>query len=239
MRPEKLDELLGSLPGDGDHLPPMSDQLRRELDDLRPVSTRHPRRRIALAVVAAGLWVGGLLSLVGTRPDLAALPRPWLISYVGAWAASFVILAWGTQVPRRGHMMPRSGLFGRLGVAAGLGFIAVGLAAARSVPELSFTYEPTPGNILAHSYYCVVVGTIVASMPIVLLGLMLRGTSPSGTGWLGMAAGAAGGSLGGLLLHMHCPISNATHLGFVHGGVVLLAGGLGALVVPRLARRRG
>jgi hypothetical protein len=62
----------------------------------------------------------------------------------------------------------------------------------------------------------------------------LRGVLPVGARWTAAGLGAAGGSLGGLVLHLHCPIADRWHLGLVHGGVVVLAAVLAAVVVPRV-----
>ena len=58
---------------------------------------------------------------------------------------------------------------------------------------------------------------------------------PVGSRWTAAGLGAAGGSLGGLVLHLHCPIADAWHLGLVHGGVVIIAALISAALVPRAA----
>ena len=40
-------------------------------------------------------------------------------------------------------------------------------------------------------------------------------------------------SLGGLMLHLHCPVTDGLHVGLVHGGVVGVAALLAAAVIPR------
>lgn len=232
-----LDSALASLGGSTD-LPPMSDALRAELDGLEPTPTARPLRRFLIAGLVSAAWMGGLLALLGLRRDLEPLPKLWLVIYVSAWGLTFLALGYGSQVPRRGSIMPRSPLVGRLGLAAGLGFVGAGLIAARQVPGLSTAYEPTVGNIVGFGYYCIAIGALTASLPIAIGAITLRHVAPAGAGWLGMALGASGGALGGLLLHLHCPIAEGTHLGFIHGGVVLIAAAAGGLVMIRASAIR-
>jgi hypothetical protein len=235
MKDDVLDAALRDAAA-GPRLPPMSDALRAELEDTAPVTPRRPRRQLAVAAVVSGAWVVGLLVVLGLRRDLEPLPRLWLSIYLAAWAAGFALLLAGATVPPHAQVMPRSPLFGRLGIAIGIAFVVAGLALARQVPGLSTSYDPSLGNVLSYGYYCVAIGLLVAGVPILLLGFLGRGVAPTGAAWLGFAVGAAGGSLGGLTLHLHCPITEPTHLGLVHGGVILIAGALGAAAFPRLAR---
>ena len=46
----------------------------------------------------------------------------------------------------------------------------------------------------------------------------------------GVAPVTVGGALGGLVLDMHCPIAERFHVGLVHGGVVVLAALVAALL---------
>ena len=234
---DSVDKALTAL-GSGDSLPPMSDKLRAELENLEPVKTANPLRRFAIAGLISALWLGGLLALLGLRRDLEFLPGLWLVVYVASWFATFLALSFFAHVPKRGSVMPRSAVAGRLGLAAGLGFLAVGLIAARQVPGVSTTYDPTLGNILGYSYYCIAVGMMASALPIAIAAVLLRRSAPVGSAWLGMAVGAGGGALGGMLLHLHCPIAEPTHLGPVHGGVVLLAAAVGALVLTRVSAIR-
>lgn len=231
---DPIDDTLAALAGD-QSLPPLSPRLRAELDKLEAVGPARPLRRFAIAGLISALWMGALLALLGLRRDLEPLPRLWLILYVSGWALTFVALSFGAHVPPRGQVMPRSRLVGRLGVAAGTGFVGIGLIAVRGVPELSTVYDPTASNVIEYGVRCVTIGLATAALPIALAAILLRHSSPTGAGWLGMAVGASGGALGGLLLHLHCSIAERTHLGLVHGGIVLIAGALGAIALSRAA----
>ena len=232
MTRDPLDRALSAL-ADDQALPPLSPRLRAELERLEPVETARPLRRFVIAGLLSAFWMGGLLALLGLRRDIEPLPRLWMILYTSAWALTFLALSFAANVPPRRQVMPRSTLVGRLGLAAGIGFVGVGLFASRHVPGLSTMYEPTLRNIVAYGTYCVAIGLATASLPILIAAMLLRHSAPTGAGWLGMAVGASSGALGGLLLHLHCPIAERTHLGLVHGGIVLIAGALGAVALSR------
>ena len=72
-----------------------------------------------------------------------------------------------------------------------------------------------------------------AVVPIILGTLALRRALPVGSRWVAAGIGAAGGSLGGLVLHLHCPIADGVHVGLVHGGVIAIAALLAAALMPR------
>jgi hypothetical protein len=78
---------------------------------------------------------------------------------------------------------------------------------------------------------CLLIGLVGAIVPAALAALALRGVVPVGRRWVAAALGAAGGALGGLVLHGHCPITERFHVGLVHGGVVLVAAAVAVLVV--------
>ncbi len=219
-------------------LPAMGPPLAEAIADQRSLSPRRPLRRLTLFAIAALSQTLALTVLTGFRRDLDALPRVWLFAYIGAWVLGFAVLAWGTQVPPRGQVMARARLFGLLGVAAGAVFMVAGLIFARSVPGLSTLYEPTLSNVIHYAPYCLMIGTATAIGPIILAGLFVRGAAPRGARWLGAGVGASAGSLGGLILHFHCPIAEATHLGLVHGVVVALATLIGFALVPVLSKTR-
>jgi len=67
--------------------------------------------------------------------------------------------------------------------------------------------------------------------------LALRRLAPVGRSRLGMALGAAGGAMGGLVLVFLCPIGGAAHTVLGHVGGMALAAAAGALLLPGLLRR--
>lgn len=221
-----------------DHLapPPLDPALEDALADLEPVPARRPRRQFA-TICLASLLCGGLMLLVARlRPDLGGLPTLWLVLYCAAWLASFLVITWLVMVPGRGHVMPSWRHAGVGAVIASTGFVAAGLLFDRSAPGLSVSSEPSLRSLMSHGHGCLLWGTVTSLVPVALGALLLRGTVPVGSRWAGAGMGAAGGSLGGLVLHLHCPVADALHLGVIHGGVVVAGAAIGALVLPRATR---
>lgn len=232
---DRIEQTLRAL---GDRLPdapPLAPALEAELGRLAPVRTRRPRRRFAATCAISLVYVGLILLLGRLRPDLAGLPTTWMIVYSAAWLLSFLVITWLVLVPGAGRVMPSWRHAGIGAVAAGVGFVAAGLLFHRHAPGLSIVPEPSLENLLAHSG-CLGGGALTALVPVALTALLLRGSVPVGSRWAGAGVGAAGGSLGGLMLHLHCPVADALHLGVIHGGVVVLGVVAGALAVPRIAR---
>jgi hypothetical protein len=81
---------------------------------------------------------------------------------------------------------------------------------------------------------CFGVALAIATVPALGVLLALRRTLPLGARSIGAAAGAFGGALGGLVLHLHCPFTLASHVALAHGGAVAVGALLGALLAPLL-----
>jgi hypothetical protein len=170
-----------------------------------------------------------LLLLFRMRRDLDGLPIGWVIGVAVTWFAGFGALLWLAIVPRRGAVMPRWRAAGVGAAIASVVFVIGGL----------LVHEQGPGSMVGgldevlRGYKCLELGLATALVPIILGAIALRGAAPVGSRWVAAGLGAAGGSLGGLVLHLHCHISDAWHVGLIHGGVVALS----ALIAAVLARR--
>jgi len=206
--------------------PELPAELERELVGLKPTPTRRPMRQVAIAAVASLVYGALMLLVVTVRRDLEGLPRMWLGLYLGAWFVGFALPLYLSIVPRAGGMMPRWRVGGVLAALSAVGFVAAGFAFPRSTPE-------SLERGLSRAHPCLSIGLATALGPVVVAALMLRGAAPVGSRWTAAALGAAGGALGGLVLHLHCPIADGVHVGVVHGGVVACAALLAAAVVPR------
>lgn len=203
--------------------------LEQELADLVPVATRRPMRDALLASVLSLAYAAIVVAIVAVRRELGDLPRLWLVLYLAAWLAGFALPLWLSIVPRRGSMMPRWRLGGTIAAIAAVGFVVAGLLVPRSAPDSLHL-----GLGYAHS--CGTIGLATAIVPVVLGTLLLRGAAPVGSRATAAALGAAGGSLGGFVLHLHCSITDGIHVGLVHGSVVAIAALLSAVFVPRSLR---
>ena len=209
--------------------PPMSPMLEAELAQLAPVATRRPVRQIALLVALSLAYGAGVLAMLAMRVDARELPMGWLVGAAAAWLIGFVVPLYLATVPRRGAVMPRWKLAAAAALIGSLGFIALGLTIHPSGPSsVTLGWEH-----FGRGAGCLGVGVATALVPVVGGAIFLRGALPVGSRWIAAALGAGGGSLGGLVLHMHCRVTDALHVGLIHGGVVGVAALLAAALVPR------
>ncbi|ACY17428.1 NrsF family protein [Haliangium ochraceum] len=236
MSEERIEHSLRALAGAQPALPAFPAELEAELDDLQPVQTRRPRRQFATLMAVSLAYLTLLLVVGKLRPDLAALPRLWLVSIGLAWLLGFGLITWLALVPGAGEVMPRWRYAGLGAILSAIGFVAAGLLFDRHAPGQSVVLGLTLRTAFSAGTGCMLWGTITALVPAALAALMLRGSLPVGARWAGAGVGAAAGCLGGLLLHLHCPVADAIHVGLVHGGVVVVSAVLGALAIPAAAR---
>jgi hypothetical protein len=209
--------------------PPLSGALEAELDKLAPVTPRRPMRQLATLFGISAVYAAGLVVMFKVRGDLDELPMPWLVAAGTAWLLGFVVPCYLALVPRPGQMMPRWGWAAASAIVASIAFIVLGLLVHPSGPNSrTLGWEHFP-----RGHGCLELGVATALVPVVIGAVFLRRALPVGSRWVAAALGAGGGCLGGLVLHMHCPVTDAPHVGLVHGGVVLVSAVLSAAFVPR------
>jgi hypothetical protein len=211
--------------------PPLSAALEAELGRLQPVTPRRPWRQLAILVALSSIYGTGLVAVLALRPDVLELPMYWLAGVGLAWLLGFLVPMYFATVPRRGAMLPRWQLAGAAAVAVSVLFVLLGLTLHPEGPH-SVHLDHFGG------YGCLEVGLATALVPVVLGAIFLRGALPVGSRWTAAALGAGGGSLGGLVLHLHCRIVDGLHVGIIHGGVVVLAALIAAALVPRATDAR-
>jgi hypothetical protein len=186
-------------------------------------------------LVAVSLVYGaGLVVMLTLRRDMHELPMGWLVSAGLAWLLGFVVPITLATVPRSGSVMPRWRLAGIASVAAAITMVGLGLVlhpAGPSSIELGW-------DGVTRGYGCLANGLETAIVPVVLGTIFLRRALPVGSRWVAAGLGAGGGSLGGLVLHLHCPVADGLHVGLIHGGVIALAALLAAVLVPRVTEIR-
>jgi uncharacterized membrane protein YqjE len=212
--------------------PPMSEDLARELEGLTPARTRSPRRQLGMVVGLSLLYGGVILALLGLRHDAEHLPRMWLVGGGTLWLASFGAITWMVVVPPRDQVMPRWRWAAALAAVAAVVFVAGGILRPEHGVQAGAGYDLSLVSWLDRGQRCLRWGLTVAVVPVVLSALVVRGAVPVGSRWTAAAIGAAGGSLGGLVLHLHCGVAERFHIGLAHGGVIVLAAAIAALVAP-------
>jgi hypothetical protein len=209
--------------------PPLSPMLEAELAALAPVRTRRPLRQVVLLVALSLVYGAGVLAMLAMRPDAHELPMGWLVGAGLAWLLGFVVPLYLATVPRPGAITPRWKLAGIVAIVGSLGFIALGLTLHPSGPSsVAFGWDH-----LGRGAGCLGTGLATALVPVVGGAILLRGALPVGSRWIAAALGAGGGSLGGLVLHLHCRVTDGLHVGLIHGGVVAVSALLAAALVPR------
>jgi Negative regulator of sigma F len=213
--------------------PPLSVLLEGELANLKAVAPRRPLRQLAILAIASLAYAGLLLAFLSLRADLGELPRAWIVGAGSAWFLGFGLAMYFALVPRAGSMTPRWNAAIVTTAITSVAFIALGLGMHPDGANSLHYGMPR----LLHGHGCLWLGLATALVPIVLGAIFLRGAVPVYSRWIAAVLGAAGGCLGGLLLHMHCRIADGPHIGIIHGGVVVIAAGLAALLVPRATNR--
>ena len=209
--------------------PPLSAALEAELGKLTAVKPRRPMRELGVMLVVSLVYGAGLVAMFTVRGDLRELPMPWLLAAGLAWLLGFVVPCYLALVPPKGSMQPRWRLAAACAVIASIGFVVLGLLVHPSGAHSKFIgWEHIP-----RGHGCLELGVASALVPVVIGALFLRRALPVGARWVAAALGAGGGCLGGLVLHLHCPVTDAPHVGLVHGGVVVVSALLSAALVTR------
>ncbi len=213
-------------------LPALSSALEAELGQLKPGATRKPMRQLAFVFCIAAVYGGSLIAILSLRGDIRELPIAWIASAGVAWLLGFVIPMYVALVPRSGSVVPRAQLAVGSAIVVSIAFIAMGLAIhPDGATSLHYGWDR-----FGDGRGCLAIGVVTAAVPIAIGAVFLRNAMPVGSRWIAAALGASGGCLGGLVLHLHCRIADAQHIGLVHGGVVGVSTLLAAAIVPRVAR---
>lgn len=218
--------------------PPIGKKLSEEIEAMKPVSMRKPMREFMLFVGVSLPFFVGLIALVGTRRDLSSLSPVWLGSVALVWIASYLAAAYIGFVPAKGHVAPRSRTIRQIVAASAVVMVTVGIFATQTVHGVSTTYPSTVDNFFSHAGGCAVFGFGSGVIPGVFALILMRRFVPVGRTSIGLSLGAAGGSLGGLALLLHCPIAERFHVGLVHGAAIVTAAIFVAGISQMLLRER-
>jgi hypothetical protein len=230
------ERVLGAATGVGAPPPAPSPELLRAIGDMKPVRTR--TRFGAAAVVALVGLVGPAIVLMRgpLRRDLAALPVAWVVVAAVLWGAAFLASLAAALVPRRGDVLPapsRASLWS----GAAIAWVALfSLLATVGVPGVSMLPAERGWTLFDSCLHCI--GTVgkVAIVFLVVGLIAVRRLVPVGGTRVGMALGAAGGAMGGLLLVFICPFAITAHVVGGHVGGMLLAAVAGAVMMRVSAR---
>jgi Negative regulator of sigma F len=165
---------------------------------------------------------------VKLRADWVELPVWWQLGMAGLWIV-------GMAVPVALLIVPANGRVGGHWRAASV--IAMGMTALfcaigwfhPSGPS-SFSYAEAP----LRGHGCMQMGLAIAIIPALAVAFVLRGVYPTTSRIVAASIGAAAGSIGGLVLHFHCRVTDGLHLLLFHGGMVVAASFIVAVAAPLL-----
>jgi hypothetical protein len=210
--------------------PPPSPQMLKAVGAIKPVRTRSRFGAFLVVLVIGAAWPAYSLLRFPLRPDLGALPSAWVGIGAALWAFAFVSSLAMALVPARGDVLPSAGRASRVStIAMGVVLLFTALWTAHA-PGVSLRPEDIGKTLIQSCYGCGKYVLQVSAIFLILGFLFLRRVLPMGGRRIGLALGAAGGSLAGLALHFACPIATTGHVLISHVGVMILASLAGALI---------
>jgi hypothetical protein len=217
--------------------PPPSPKLASAVETMRPVPTR-TRFGAFIAVGVAGLiWPIAAVLFRPLRRDLAALPSAWVALAAGLWGAAFVASLLVALVPRRTDVLPAPARAARVSTVAMACLFLFAVLASVEVPA-SMRPDERGWSLLDVCLHCGLFVVEIAAVFLVAGFVAVRRLALVGGQSIGLALGAAGGAMGGLVLHFLCPFAATAHVVLGHVGGMVLAAVAGAILVSVLNRRR-
>ena len=194
-----------------------------------PVRAVTQRRRQAV-LLASVLWIAGNLAFFGLRPDLGALPLPYLECEIAIpYLLGLGCLATALTSGRLG-LGANVGLLAVLGVLAPASFCLLG--AGMPLPHAM----PPGAASFASALPCLSITLVWAAVPLLLAAFALRGAFPVASARRAALLGGAVGLFAGATINLHCPNVAHLHLFLGHALPVLAATLAGAFVVARWTR---
>jgi hypothetical protein len=173
------------------------------------------------AAVAVVLYDVAWPALMERRPDLGTVPSSQLALQVAA------------------PLLAAALAFGAVGRPTGLAFgepkgrmLALVLSAPALFACATLMSAPAQHDPLfwRHVLGCFVVTVMLAAGPVTLGVLSFRNTFASLSAWRAAALGVASGGLACATMTFVCPNGDAAHILLGHGGILVLAGVIGALL---------
>lgn len=217
--------------------PPPSPEVLKLLGGMKPVRTRSRFAAFVAALVLGAAWPAYTLLRFPWRRDLSALPPMWVGIGAALWAFGFVASLAAALVPARGDVLPSASRASRIGVIAMGALIMFTAVWTAFAPGVSLRPEDLGRTLWQSCLGCGRYVLQVAGIFLLLGFLLLRRVLPMGGRRVGLALGAAGGAMGGLALHLLCPIATTSHVLLSHVGAMVLASLAGALILRGLLGR--
>jgi hypothetical protein len=197
-----------------------------------PPATTSPTRadvgkRRLVAAAAAVLFEVVWVAFVERRHDLGALPA-WSIALGIAVPLGAAALALGAANGK-----------GRLGLGAPALWLASLCTAAPLVfGALTLAISPADedGRFWELAVRCVGVSAVLTTPPLVLVVVAFRGAFVTASTWRTAALGVACGGLAAATMSLVCTHTGGLHVVLGHGLMMLVGGGVGALLARRITQ---
>ncbi len=217
----------------GGEAPPPSSALLSAIGHMKPVRTRVPGRTLlafaGLALVVLLLFVG----MTGVRKDVPGLPGAWLVAMALVWATAAALSLVVALLPARGDVLTNTARAGHVALTSTVAMLVLGFFATVDAPGRTIIPDRAFDGATGH---CLFTGFTVTATMLILAIVLLRRAFPSGGIRIAAALGAAGGAVGGLILHLICSFGGGLHVGIGHAGGMVLGMALGTVVLPRFLR---
>jgi len=217
--------------------PPPAAELLAKVGEMKAVRTRG--RFAALVTVGVAGLIGpiALLVLMPWRRDLGALPPAWVAGAAAIWFGACATSLVAALVPARGDVLPSAGRASGVAFAAVAALAVFTLLGSVEAPGVSPRLPAGAWPLVLSCLRCIALLLPVAVVFLIAGIVALRRVLPMGARRIGVALGAAGGAMGGFVLHWHCPLAQTAHVVLGHAGGVLLAAAAGAFLLPALLER--
>lgn len=199
--------------------------------DLRPVRPLHQRIGMVWACLAVGTGAVLLSSVLVMRDDLVAgHPDPMFLTSAGLFFVLALATSWAVVDMARPWVGTRRDGWGWTALmAAVLPLAALGLVILNWAGGNRFSVD-------SDGLECLGIGSVIGCLTATALVLWLRRGAPSCPRRAGLLTGVASGAAGIFAVSLCCPYNDFLHIGLWHGMTVVLGGGIGRLLVPRLIR---
>ena len=197
--------------------------------DLTPIAPLRKRGGMALALLALGAGITGILVQLGLRADLAAgQPEAMVLISCGLFLVLTLASSWAVVDLARPYVGVRREGWGWTALMAGV------LPSAALVLMAAAWLRDEPSGLALDGWNCMSFGLGWGLLTATALVLWLRRGAPSRLDRAGLLTGVAAGAAGIFAISLYCPHNDLVHIGIWHGLTVVLAGIAGRLVIPRL-----
>jgi hypothetical protein len=199
-----------------------------------PAPARASVQRATLAALGIGMAALLVVFFALGGADTTTRPPAFLATTFGGWVAIAGVATW-LGLGRGGKMLGRSGaVLVTAALATGPGLLAWMLVGTSMWPGTLGYDVPLRGHLV-----CLAFVTAMAIGPFLALVAIRRASDPVHPRATGMALGAVAGAWAGVMGDLHCPVSDALHVGVGHVLPVLVFGAVGALLGRRVFGVRG